>query len=214
MSRILVLGGHGKVALLLSPLLVERGHEITGVVRNPAHVADVESTGAAARVADIEALDTDGIATLARGHDAIVWVAGAGGGDPRRTWAVDRDAAIRSIDAASAAGIGRYVMLSYFGAGPDHGVPEDDDFFAYAEAKSAADEHLRASGADYTILAPSALTLDEPTGRIDVSATEATSVGRADVAGVIAQALAEPATIGRTIRFNAGTVPIADALRG
>ena len=36
----------------------------------------------------------------------------------------------------------RYVMVSYFGAGPDHGVPEGDSFFAYADAKTAADAAL------------------------------------------------------------------------
>jgi hypothetical protein len=42
-------------------------------------------------------------------------------GSPERTYAVDRDAAIRSIDAAVAAEARRYVMVSYFGAGPDQG---------------------------------------------------------------------------------------------
>ena len=82
--------------------------------------------------------------------------------------AVDRDAAIRSMDAAASAGVGRYVMVSYFGARTDHGVPADNPFFAYAEAKAAADDHLRASDLTWTVLGPSALTLGQPTGRIDV----------------------------------------------
>jgi uncharacterized protein YbjT (DUF2867 family) len=104
-------------------------------------------------------------------------------------------------------------MVSYFGAGPDHGVDPDDPFFTYAEAKSAADAHLRGSELDWTIVAPSALTLDPPTGLIDASATQAESVSRADVAGVIAAVLDEPQTVRRTIRFNAGDVPIREALR-
>ena len=118
-----------------------------------------------------------------------------------------------SIDAAVAAGVRRYVMVSYFGAGPDHGIDPDDGFYAYAEAKAAADAHLRASGLDVTIIAPSALTLDEPTGRIDTTAERSASVSRADVAAVIAAAVLEPATIGRTIRFNSGPTPIAEAIR-
>ena len=93
------------------------------------------------------------------------------------------------------------------------GVDPGDGFYAYAEAKAAADAHLRGSGLDYTILAPSALTLDEPTGRIDTTADAAASVSRADVAAVIAAAVLEPATIGRTIRFNAGSTPITEAIR-
>lgn len=212
MSRVLLNGGHGKIALLLEPLLVDRGDTVTAVIRNPDHEAEVAATGAAPLVADVQSFDVDQLTNLVSGNDAVVWAAGAGGGDPERTRAVDRDAAIRSIDAAVAAGVRRYVMVSYFGAGPDHGVPEDDDFFAYAEAKAAADTHLRESGLDYTIVAPSSLTLDEPTGRIDVRAEESGSVARADVAAVIAAVLADDRTIGRTISFNTGGQPIADAV--
>lgn len=212
MSRILIIGGHGKIALLLAPLLVARGDDVTSVIRNPEHAADVEATGAAALVADVEKLTVDELASLMSGQEAVVWSAGAGGGNAARTYAVDRDAAIRSMDAAGDAGADRYVMVSYFGAARDHGVPADNPFFAYAEAKAAADEHLRASGLAWTILAPSSLTTDAPTGRIDVDADESGSVSRADVAAVIAAALSEDRTIGRTIRFNTGDQPIVEAI--
>lgn len=214
MARILILGGHGKVALRLAPLLVERGDEVASVVRNPDHEAEVAETGATPVVADVETLDVDGLAELVAGHDAIVWSAGAGGGNPDRTYAVDRDAAIRTIDAAGDAGVPRFVMVSYFGASPDHGVPEDDSFFAYAEAKAAADEHLRASGLEWTVLGPSVLTLDPAKGAIEVDPPEAGSVSRTDVAAVIAAVLADASTVRRTIRFNTGDTPIADAVRG
>jgi len=213
MARILIIGGHGKVALLLAPLLVGRGDDVTSIIRNPAHAADVSATGAAAAVADIEHLAVGELATLFAGHDAIVWSAGAGGGNPSRTYAVDRDAAIRSMDAASSAGVDRYVMVSYFGARKDHGVAPDNPFHAYADAKAAADDHLRASALSWTVLGPSSLTLDDPTGRIDVTSRESRSVSRADVAAVVAATLVEDATIGRTIRFNSGSVPIAEAIR-
>ncbi|HYJ49355.1 MAG TPA: NAD(P)H-binding protein [Microbacterium sp.] len=213
MARILIIGGHGKVALLLAPLLGGRGDDVTSIIRNPAHAADVSATGAAAAVADIENLAVGELATLFAGHDAIVWSAGAGGGNPSRTYAVDRDAAIRSMDAASSAGVDRYVMVSYFGARKDHGVAPDNPFHAYADAKAAADDHLRASALSWTVLGPSSLTLDDPTGRIDVTSRESRSVSRADVAAVVAATLVEDATIGRTIRFNSGSVPIAEAIR-
>ena len=213
MARILLIGGHGKVALLSEPMLVAAGHHVTAVIRNPRHEPAVRATGAEPLVADVETFDTEQLTNLVSGNDVVVWSAGAGGGDPERTFAVDRDAAIRSIDAAVAAGVRRYLMVSYFGAGPDHGVDPGDGFYAYAEAKAAADAHLRGSGLDYTILAPSALTLDEPTGRIDTTADAAASVSRADVAAVIAAAVLEPETIGRTIRFNAGSTPITEAIR-
>ncbi|OBH48637.1 NAD-dependent dehydratase [Mycobacterium intracellulare] len=211
MARIALIGGHGKVALQLARILTERGDEVSSVFRNPDHASDVAATGAKPVTADIERLDTDALAGLLAGHDAVVFSAGAGGGNPARTYAVDRDAAIRVIDAAAQAGVTRFVMVSYFGAGPDHGVPQDDPFFAYAEAKAAADAHLRASDLDWTVLGPGRLTLEPATGRIAVGQAKG-QVSRADVALVAAAALADDATIGRTIEFNNGDVPIAQAL--
>lgn len=212
--RIVVVGGHGKVSLLLAPLLVARGDEVTAIVRNPEHASDVAATGATPLVADVEALDVAEIAKVLAGHDAVVWSAGAGGGNPARTYAVDRDAATRTMDAAAAAGVRRVVMVSYFGSRPDHGVPAENSFFHYAEAKAAADEHLRASGLDWTILGPGTLTLDPPSGRIDASATRSGRVARADVAAVIAEVLTRPDTFGRTIRFTEGDTPIPEAVGG
>jgi uncharacterized protein YbjT (DUF2867 family) len=213
MAHIIVFGGHGKVALQLSRILTERGDEVTSVFRNPDHSDDVAATGAKPVVTDIEQLDTHALADLLTGHDAVVFSAGAGGGEPARTYAVDRDAAIRVIDAAAQAGVKRFVMVSYFGAGPDHGVPQDDPFFAYAEAKAAADAHLRDSELDWTVLGPGRLTLEPATGKI-VLARGNGSVSRADVALVAAAALADDSTVRRTIEFNNGDVPIADALAG
>lgn len=212
MARIVILGGHGKVALLAAPLLTARGDSVTAVIRNPQHADEVSATGAIPHVADIEALDAHGIAEILVGHDAVVWSAGAGGGDPQRTLAVDRDAAIRSMEAAQLAGVARYVMVSYFRSSPDHGVPADHSFFHYAEAKAAADEHLRATALDWTVLGPSALTPGEATGRIDVHAVESGEVSRADVAAVIAATLSDDSTVRKTIRFNAGETPIVEAL--
>lgn len=213
MSRIAIIGGHGKVALLLAPLLTERGDEVTSIVRDPGHVPEVEATGATAAVADIEALDEEGLAEILAGHDAVVWSAGAGGGNPARTLAVDRDAAIMSMKAAATAGVPRYIMVSYLGARADHGVPESSSFFYYAEAKAAADEHLRGTALDWTILAPSTLTLEPGTGRIALAEhTDSRSVSRADVAAVAAAALREPRTLHRFVGFNQGETPIGEAL--
>lgn len=216
MARIVIIGGHGKVALLASPILTERGDQVTSVFRNPDHSEEVAVTGAAPVVADIEQLDTATLAELLAGHDAVVFSAGAGGGNPARTYAVDRDAAIRTIDAAGRAGVQRFVMVSYFGAGPDHGVPADQPFFHYAEAKAAADAHLRATDLAWTVLGPSRLTLEPATGRIALGRTEQKAeVSRGNVALVIAACLAADvadATVHRTIEFNDGQVPITEAL--
>ena len=213
MSRIVIIGGHGKVALHLSRLLSDAGHDVTSLIRSARQRKDVAATGAAPVVADVERLGPDALVKTLAGHDVVIWSAGAGGGSPERTYAVDRDAAIRSIDAAHEAKVPRYIMVSYKGARLQHGVDPEDGFFAYAEAKAAADEHLRASELAWTILGPSALTDDPGTGEIEIGAhLEATSVPREDVAAVAAAVLELPGTIGRFIEFNTGTTPIDRAL--
>lgn len=212
MARIALIGGHGKVALLAAPILVAAGHDVVSVVRNPEHVADVEETGAVARVLDVEDLDGPATEDLVRGFDAVVWSAGAGGGDPQRTYAVDRDAAIRTIDAASRVGVRRFVMVSYFGAGADHGVSEDDSFYPYAEAKTAADAHLAVSDLDWTILRPSALTMEPGSGEVSVGADQPSSqVSRANVAAAIAAVIESPETFRQIYEFNDGDTPIVEA---
>ena len=211
--RVVIIGGHGRVALRLARLLAARGDSVTSLIRNPDHVDDVAATGATAQIADVEAMSTDELARVLRDHDAVVWSAGAGGGDPARTMAVDRDAAIRSMDAAASVGVTRYVMVSYFGAGPDHGVPEGDSFYAYAEAKAAADEHLRRSDLAWTVLGPGTLTDEPGTGRIHVGrGAPSHEVPRDDVAAVVAATLLAPGTERRTIDFVSGDTPIEDAL--
>ncbi|TNB70840.1 SDR family oxidoreductase [Arthrobacter sp. BB-1] len=215
MTRIAIIGGHGKVALHLSALLTEEGHSVTSFIRNPDHAADVAATGAAPSVLDVENATTAAIAEALKGHDAVVWSAGAGGGNPSRTYAVDRDAAIRSMDAAAEANVGRYVMVSYLGAGKDHGVPAHHSFFAYAEAKAAADEYLRGTGLAWTILGPGALTDKPGTGLIDVSPAPGGSreTSRSNTASVAVAVLDLPETAGKTIEFCDGTLPIAAALQ-
>ncbi|MDQ1083665.1 MULTISPECIES: SDR family oxidoreductase [Microbacterium] len=212
MERIVIVGGHGKVALHLARLLADRGDEAVSVIRDPGQSGDVEQAGAAPLVLDVEKADVDDLAEAFTGADAIVWSAGAGGGSPERTYAVDRDAAQRAVDAASKAGVRRFVMVSWIGSTPDHGFDPDDSFFPYADAKLAADDHLRASDLDWTILGPGTLTLDPPSGRISTAPQGKGEVSRADVAAVVAGALVQPATIGRFVRFGNGGTLIAEAL--
>ena len=218
LKKTLIIGGHGKVALLLAPLLQEAGTEVTAVIRNAEHIDEVAATGAIPVMHDVASSSVAELTDLFAGHDAIIWSAGAGGGSPERTYAVDRDAAIASMEAAVAAGVQRYVMISYLGAGPDHGVPPGNSFFAYAEAKAAADAQLRSSQLAWTILAPGSLTLEAPTALINPApaserdGTDPRHTSRANVALVAAAVLERPDTIMRTIEFTDGTVPIEEAL--
>lgn len=214
MATYTIVGGHGKIALLTAPLLRAAGHTVIAIIRNPDHASDVTAVGATPLVLDVEHASQAELASAFRGSDAVVWSAGAGGGNPQRTYAVDRDAAIRSIDAAAEAGVPRYVMVSYFGAGPDHGRTPDEAFFAYADAKTAADAYLRESSLAWTVLGPASLTNGEPSGTIDLAPlAEGTprEISRANVALSITAALATDHTIGKTLRYVDGSTPVGEA---
>ena len=219
MARVTIIGGHGKVALLAEPMLVDAGHQVTGIIRAESQSADLMARGVTPEVVDIASLSVEQMTELfARlGTEVLIWSAGAGGvGGPERTYAIDRDAAIRSMDAAKASGVKRYIMVSYLGAGTDHGVPADHGFYAYAEAKAAADEYLRSSGLDFTILGPGTLTLEDE-GGIEVTTAPAhngdsSDTSRATVARVLTATVADDSTIGKAIPFRNGSTPVAEAL--
>ena len=212
--RVTIFGGHGKIALILAPMLVEAGHEVTSVVRNPDHVADIEQTGATAHVSSVEDADTDALTERLAGQDAVVWSAGAGGGNPERTYAVDRDAAIRSMDAAVAAGVERYVMVSFSGSTPDALVPEDNPFRHYQDAKIAADDHLRSTDLAWTVLGPGTLTLESGTGSVNPAAAfnDGDVTSRELVAQVATAVLADDRAARQTLVFGDGDVPIDEWL--
>ena len=214
MTKVLIIGAHGKIGLLAARDLNAAGHAVAGAIRKPEQSDDLREVGAEPVVADVENLSVDELVDVVSGHDVVVWTAGAGGGSPERTNAVDRDAAIRTIDAAARAEVPHFVMVSYFGAGPDHGVPEDNDFYTYAEAKTAADEHLAATSLGWTILRPSALTDEASTGGIETGdGVEASQVSRATVAAVIGAVVNHPeATARLTLPFNDGDRQVGDVI--
>ena len=154
--RIAIAGGHGQIARRLSRLLAERGDTPLAIVRNPAHVADVEADGATAVLLDLEDAGVDALAAQLADADAVVFAAGAGpgSGDARKD-TVDRGAAALLADAATRAGVRRYVLVSSVGAGSEPPAGTDPTFVAYLRAKTAAEEDLRGRDLDWTILRPS-----------------------------------------------------------
>lgn len=216
MSTIAIAGGHGRIALLLGALLVDRGDAVRGLIRNPAQEGDLRERGVDPVLCDLEG-DGD-VAAAVRGADAVVFAAGAGpGSGEARKATMDLGGAVKLIEAAKAEGISRYLMVSSMGAadppaadGPAGG---DEVFSAYLRAKAGADEALRASGLDFTIVRPGGLTDDPGTGLVSIAERlDRGQIPRADVAAVLLASLDEPGTIGRSFDLIAGTTPIAQAL--
>src|SRR6201991_605882 len=194
--RIVIAGGHGKIALILEQLLTQRGDSVAGFIRNPDHAADLEAAGAQPLVVDLEVASVDDVAAHLEGADAVVFAAGAGpGSGAARKQTVDRDAAVLLADAAEAAKVSRYVMVSSMGA--DAEAPDDAGnpvFVAYLRAKGAADDNVRARKAlQSTIVRPGLLTNDPGTGRVTIADhTGHESIPREDVARVLLAVLDTP----------------------
>jgi uncharacterized protein YbjT (DUF2867 family) len=213
--RIVIAGGHGQIALRLSRLLSARGDEPVGLIRQAAHVDEVRATGAEPALLDLESAPVAEVAGVLTGADAVVFAAGAGSGSgAARKDTVDRGAAVLVADAAEAAGVRRYVMVSSMGADPDSAYAADPVFRAYLRAKGAADDDVRARpDLDWTVLRPGSLRNEPGTGRVLLAEqTGRGSVSRDDVAAVLVALLAAPETAGRTLELIAGNTPIAEAV--
>ncbi|MEJ8648882.1 SDR family oxidoreductase [Streptomyces sp. MS1.AVA.3] len=214
--RIVIAGGHGQIALRLERLLAGRGDEVAGIIRRPEQAGDLLAAGAEPVVCDLESASVEDVARHMEGVDAAVFAAGAGPGSGiERKDTVDRGATALFADAAEAAGVRRFLVVSSMGA--DREPPEGTDpvFAAYLRAKGAADTDVRArAGLDWTILRPGRLTDDPGTDLVTLAdATGRSEVPRDDVAAVLAALLDEPGTIGRTLELVGGEVPVKEAVR-
>lgn len=215
MSRIAVVGGHGNVARHLHPLLVAAGHTPVALVRREEYRAELEGQGAEVRLLDVEGEGADGFAAAFEGCQAVVFAAGGGpDGNIERKRTVDLEGSLKSIEGARRAGIYRFVQVSAIGV--DAPLPPDTEavWRAYVEAKRDADEALRASGLDWTIIRPGRLTDGPPTGLValgpDVRRGE---VPRADVAAVLAAVIDTGGGIGAQWDLVSGETPIDEAVR-
>ena len=213
--RVVIAGGHGKIALLLEHLLAERGDQAVGLIRNPAHVTDVRKAGAEAVICDLEAASASDVTVLLAGADAVVFAAGAGPGSgaPRKD-SVDR-AGHRADGRRCRAGRGPPVRAGLLdGSRPAAAARHRRGWSAYITAKTAAEADLRARDLDWTILRPGGLTDAPATGRVRLAPppVPAGTVPRADVAAVIAALLDNPGTRHQTLELIGGDSPVAAAV--
>ncbi|MEV4824325.1 NAD(P)H-binding protein [Micromonospora sp. NPDC049274] len=213
--RVVIAGGHGKIALLLERHLADRGDTAVGLIRNPDQADALRAAGATPVVCDLEHVDVDEVAAHLRDADAVIFAAGAGpGSGAARKDTVDRAAAALLADAATQAGVDRYLLVSSMGVDNPPAAGTDDVWAAYLRAKRAAEDDLRARELTWTVLRPGRLTDDEPTGQVTLTPHAGRgAISRADVAAVLAALLDEPRTAGTTLELVGGPTPIAEAVR-
>lgn len=208
--HVLIVGSHGQIGQSMVRQMAASDHRSRAMVRDADQQAQMKQLGAAETVvADLEG----DVSHAVEGCDAVVFVAGSGGGTgPDKTDAIDRDGAIGMVDAARKAGVKRFVMLSSMGADAPKDGP--DDLQHYLEAKQAADQHLIGSGLDYTIVRPGALNDDRGTQRIEAAKDlhRSGEIPRDDVAAVLIQVLAAPNTIGAHFEVLSGGSPLQEAV--
>lgn len=209
--EIAIAGAHGKVGLLLGRILVERGHTVLGLIRNPEQEDDLHAIGVEPVICDLEA--DDDVVEAISGAEAVVFAAGAGpGSGAERKRTMDLGGALKLIDAAKDEGVERYVMVSAMGAA-DPPAEGGDVFGEYLRAKAEADRALAASGLAYTVVRPGGLSDDPPTGRVRIGARlDRGQIPRADVAAVLAGTLEASNAIGKTFDLVSGEVPIEQGL--
>ena len=209
--RVAIAGGHGRIALRLTQLLTGDGDQVTSLIRNADHGGDVRNVGGDPVLCDLENASDDEVARAIADSGAVVFAAGAGpGSGSERKETMDYGGAVKLIEAAKAAGISRYVIVSSMGADPNN--EGEDTFSVYLRAKGKADEALQNSGLEHTIVRPGMLTDDPGTGAIEIGDRRG-EIPRDDVAAVLAAVLHNESTIGRAFGVISGDTPIEEALR-
>ena len=210
--NVLVVGSHGNIGQRLVRQMAKSAHTARAMIRDESQRDEMRALGAAeVVVADLEGDVRDALA----GCDAVVFTAGSGAHTgPEKTEDVDRHGAISIIDQARRAGVRRFVLVSSMNADTPEKGPEK--MRHYFEAKKAADDHLRASDLEYTIVRPGKLTDEEATGTADIAKdlNRYGEVAREDVAHALLLTLDSPNTIGQHYEMLAGDTPIEKALRG
>lgn len=198
------------MAMLLHPILIEKGHDVRGIIRNSAQADSLHKLGVEPVVCDIE--QTEDISEAVGNAGAVVFAAGAGpGSGADRKWSVDRDGAIKLIQAAKKNGIKRYVLISAMGLDEPRG---NEVFRTYLRAKAAAEKALHMSGLDYTIIKPGRLTDEPGTGKVALAPDlPRDDIPREDVAAVLAEILETPGTSGHQFDLTSGVTPIREAVK-
>lgn len=211
--KVFILGISGAVGGMLAQNLIERGDDVSGLVRREQQRVDLAARGVEARVGELSEITADSLASLLAGVDAVVYSAGSNGGAREVTIAIDSEGVITALEAAYLAGTKRFVLVSVLPeAGRGQTLDEDEEF--YFAVKKLVDVTVSMSDLDWIILRPSLLVDRAGIGRVALGPAQPhDEVPREDVAATLAELLHEP-RIGRQIlELTQGTTPIVQAVQ-
>lgn len=205
-QNILVAGANGTTGRIIIDLLINATkYQPIAMVRKEEQKSHFEKENVKTILADLE----EDLSEAVKNADKVIFAAGSKG---KNLIGVDQEGAKRLMDAAKNAGAGKFVMLSAMGTDDPS---RNKDLKAYLEAKNNADDYLRASGLDFSIVRPGHLTNDEGTGKIQLKEKfkNPGKITRADVAKTLFEVLEDDIMHNQVFEILAGEVPIEIALR-
>lgn len=212
--KVLVVGANGQIGKHLVTFMKDHDSlEAKAMIRNEEQAAFFENLGAETVVVDLED-DIPAIAKAAEGVDAVVFTAGSGAHTGKdKTIMVDLDGAVKTIEAAKSVGVKRFIMISSFDTRRQAIQEAPASFAPYVAAKFYADEWLRRTDLDYTIIHPGLLTNNEGTGKVEAAEEVGRNeIPREDVAKVILASLENKNTIRKEFQIVKGNTPIQQAI--
>jgi len=234
-KTILIFGGNGKTARALTPLLVAQSHKVHSIIRNPNQSSGLEDLGAKVIIRDLEQASVEDLTSTIRGvhPDVLIWCAQGTYGVPGGAEAIDHQAAVRSFDAAAAAGVKRYVSVSALDVRDSASKPtppwynEQDKqgserlwkvLEPYMEAKLKADRELVSGnerrGLSWTIVRPGRLVDDPGSERCEAGRVHfGKAISREDVARVVVACIRDEGTAGLAFDVVGGDTEVSEAVR-
>jgi uncharacterized protein YbjT (DUF2867 family) len=204
-QNILIAGANGTTGKIIVELLKDSVvYRPIAMVRKQEQRDYFEKANVSVVLADLE----KDLSQAVKNIHKVIFAAGSKG---KNVIGVDQDGAKRLVDAAKDAGIKKFVMLSTMGADNPSASEVMED---YLKAKQNADEHLKASGLDYTIVRPGSLTDEKGTGKIQLmeKLENHGSITRADVAKTLIEVLEDKVMQNQVFEILAGQTPIEKAI--
>ena len=196
---VLIFGATGPTGFNVAKILNERGDKVTAFVRASSDTSQLDALGIPTVVGDALDMASVQAATQSGDFGQVLTTLGCYSCDPP----VDSTGNINVAEAAKAAGIKRVILVTSIGAGDSADAPPFlSKWFLrnILPLKTEAEDHLKASGLDYTIIRPGGLVSKGATGNGYLSEDPMTFglIDRADLAELIVECMDDGATIGKT----------------
>ena len=199
-STVLIFGATRNTGFMVAQLLTERGDKVTAFVRPTSDRTELEKLGVDFVVGDAMDIETVEAAFSAGEYRAALTTIGCLSCNPPP----DYQANANIIAAAKAAGVQRLVLVTSIGSGDSLDATPMLSKRVLAKTlplKTKAEEDLRASGLDYTIIRPGGLRSGHHTGN-GVLTEDINTFGfifREDLAELLVAVLDDDRSIGKTL---------------